>query len=553
MLKLSGFSLLLICFCWSLYAQTGIIPQPVRSQKGNDGDFLITRHCVLNVSDISLQPSADFFNDYLRHYYGFNLSDIKQDNQSVIRLELDARSQSSKKGAYTLISSHAGITIKSSNPEGIFYGVQSLIQLLPLPNANAHKSTLKLRVPTLTIQDEPRFAWRGMHLDVARHFFPVTFVKQYIDYLALHKMNYFHWHLTDDQGWRIEIKKYPRLAAIGGFRNGTIVGRHPGSSNDNMPYGGFYTQDQIREVIAYAARRYITVIPEIEMPGHASAAIAAYPELSCYPDSTTVFPGPKSEKSRLQRGKKVQETWGVFDDVFCPTDYTFHFLEDVLDEVVQLFPSGYIHIGGDECPKDAWKGSAFCQSLMKEKMIKDEHALQSYFINRMEKYLNSKGRSIIGWDEILEGGLAPNATVMSWRGEEGGIEAARLGHDVIMTPGSYCYFDHSQDKQDDSLTIGGYTSIQKVYDYEPLPKTLDRSKAKHILGAQANLWTEYITNPRKAQYQVFPRMAALSEVLWSPAERRKWKSFESRLQTQLKRYELWDVHYSKALIDPANK
>jgi hexosaminidase len=549
----TGFTLLLVALCFCLRAQVGIIPQPVSYQKGDGGSCELSAWCVLEISDKSLQPSADFLNNYLKRYYGFTLASTDAGANARVRLELDASDQSTKTGAYKLRSSGASITIKSSNPEGVFYGVQSLIQLFPVPESKAGTVTKKCKIPAVVIQDEPRFAWRGMHLDVARHFFTVSFVKEYIDYLALHKMNYFHWHLTDDQGWRIEIKKYPRLTTVGGFRNGTIIGHHPGKGNDNIRYGGFYTQEEIKEVVAYAARRYITVVPEIEMPGHASAAIAAYPELSCYPDSTTVIPGPESERSKQQQSKKVQETWGVFDDVFCPTEYTFHFFEDVLDEVVSLFPSRYIHIGGDECPKDAWKGSPFCQSLMKQKGIKDEHGLQSYFINRMEKYLNSKGRSIIGWDEILEGGLAPNATVMSWRGEEGGIEAAKQDHDVVMTPGGYCYFDHSQTKNDDSLTIGGYTTAQKVYSYEPVPKALGGSKAKHILGAQANLWTEYITNPGKVQYQVFPRIAALSEVLWSPAHRRDWKSFEARLLEQLSRYQLWDVHYSKAPLDSANK
>jgi hexosaminidase len=393
-----------------------------------------------------------------------------------------------------------------------------------------------------------------MHLDVGRHFFPVSFVKKYIDYLALHKMNYFHWHLTEDQGWRIEIRKYPNLTKIGAWRNGTIIGRYPGTGNDNIYYGGFYTQDQVKDIVKYAADRHITVIPEIEMPGHSSAAIAAYPWLSCFPNEPTVIPyhpSPRSvEEQAKGRKKLVQETWGVFDDVFCAgNDSTFLFLENVLDEVLKLFPSKYIHVGGDECPKTNWKRCPKCQARMKELGLKNEEELQSYFIQRIEKYLNSKGRTIIGWDEILEGGLAPNAWVMSWRGEEGGIAAATQNHNVVMTPGEYVYFDHSQTKNEDSVTIGGYLPIEKVYSYEPVPEKLDSSKAKFVEGAQANVWTEYIAYPSKVEYMIFPRMSALSEVLWSPKEERDWSDFEKRLQAQFRRYDLWKANYSKAYFD----
>jgi hexosaminidase len=389
-----------------------------------------------------------------------------------------------------------------------------------------------------------------MHLDVARHFFDVSFVKKYIDYLALHKMNYFHWHLTDDQGWRIEIKKYPELMSTAAYRNGTIIGRYPGTVNDNIRYGGFYTQDEVKEVVAYAALRHITVIPEIEMPGHASAAIAAFPWLSCFPEKETKIPSHPSEASKKMTGKKVQETWGVFEDIFCAgKDSTFFFLQDVMDEVLALFPSHYIHVGGDEAPKTHWKKCPACQARIKKEGLIDEHELQSYFIQRMEKYLNSKGRTIIGWDEILEGGLAPNAIVMSWRGIKGGIEAARQKHFVIMTPEKPLYFDHTQTKNEDSVVIGGYNPFEAVYAFEPVPKELSADDAKYILGAQANLWTEYIKNPAKVEYMIFPRMSALSEVLWSQKETKNWKDFESRLQTQFKRYDLWKANYSKAYFD----
>ena len=437
-----------------------------------------------------------------------------------------------------------GISISGETNREIFYGIQTLLQLMDIREATA-SSEAGVSLPYVVINDYPRFAYRGMHLDVARHFQPVAFIKKYIDYLAAYKFNTFHWHLTDDQGWRIEIKKYPRLTEVGGYRNGTIIGHYPGKGNDSLRYGGFYTQDQIKEVVQYAAERHIDVIPEIEMPGHASAAIAAYPELSCFPQQDTRIPKGTSWVGD-RKGKQVQQTWGVFEDIFSPTDFTFHFLEDVVDEVMELFPSKYIHIGGDEAPKEAWKKSAFAQKLIQDKKLKDEHGLQSYFIQRMEQYINKKGKKIIGWDEILEGGLAPNATVMSWRGENGGIEAAKQNHDVIMTPGGWMYFDHSQSKNEDSVTIGGYTPLQKVYGYEPIPAALPSDKAKYVLGAQANVWTEYLKYPSTIEYMIFPRMLALSEVLWSPEKKRNWQNFKERLPAVLERLNHQKINYSKA-------
>jgi hexosaminidase len=430
--------------------------------------------------------------------------------------------------------------------------MQTLLQLLPIIERGAAVTMFDL--PFVVIDDYPRFKYRGMHLDVCRHFFPVSFVKKYIDYLAMHKMNFFHWHLTDDQGWRIEIRKYPNLTSTGGYRNGTIIGRYPGIANDNTPYGGFYTQEEVKDVIRYAADRQITIIPEIEMPGHASAAIAAYPFLSCFPSEQTKIPSHPSTKSIQEqasgRVKLVQETWGVFEDVFCAgKDSTFTLLEGVMDEVMALFPSPYMHVGGDESPKANWKRCPNCQARIKSLNLKDEHELQSYFIQRMEKYLNAKGKTLIGWDEILEGGLAPNAWVMSWRGEKGGIEAARQNHNVIMTPGEYVYLDHTQTKNEDSVVIGGYTPIEEVYNYEPIPKILDSTKAKYIVGAQGNVWAEYMRYPSKVEYMIFPRLSALSEVLWSPAQARNFKNFEPRLLNQFRRYDLWRTNYSKAYFD----
>jgi len=526
-----------------------IIPQPAEIiQPKVATSFTITPATQILLEGSGLENSANFLNDYLQQFYKFKLKVVKKANsKNVITLNYE-KMEYPIPGAYTLTIGKNGATIAGDNENGTFYGIQTLIQLLPVPES-AQK--IKLAIPYVSIKDYPRFGYRGAMLDVGRHFFPVAFVKKYIDYIALHKMNYFHWHLTEDQGWRIEIKKYPKLTETGGYRSGTIVGHYPGTANDNEKYGGFYTQEQIKDVVKYAAVRYITVIPEIELPGHSGAAIAAYPQLSCFPDSATVIPknmistGGKEQQAKGNI-KIVQESWGVYKDVYCPSDYTFNFLQDVIDEIIPLFPAKYIHIGGDECPKDAWKQSAFCQNLIKEKELKDEHGLQSYFIGRIEKYINSKGKSIIGWDEILEGGLAPNATVMSWRGEKGGIDAAKQNHDVIMTPTTYVYFDYSQTKKDDSLVIGGFLPLEKVYGYEPIPAELTQEQAKHILGGQSNLWTEYITNPAKVEYMIFPRLTALSEVLWSPKSKKDFGDFQKRLQTQFKRYDLWKASYYKA-------
>ena len=518
-------------------AQTlNIIPAPVKAE-AIQGTFFISPDTKIILSKPGTDKSATFLNDYLKKFYGFELGTTKKKTANAIDLSLTHASNNAIPGAYNMNVNGDNILINGNDEEGVFYGVQTLIQLLPAEKSNS------LTVQQCTIADAPRFAYRGMMLDCGRHFFPVEFVKQYIDFLALHKLNTLHWHLTEDQGWRIEIKKYPKLTQVGACRNGTIIGHHPGAGNDNTTYCGYYTQAQIKDIVKYAADRYITIIPEIEMPGHASAAIAAYPQLSCFPNENT--PIAKGVKwSGDSTGKQVQQSWGVYPDVFAPTDYTFKFLEDVLDEVMQLFPSKYIHVGGDECPKDYWKRSEFCQNLIKEKGLKDEHGLQSYFIGTIEKYLNSKGRQIIGWDEILEGGLAPNATVMSWRGEEGGIEAAKQHHNVIMTPGGYCYFDHSQSKQEDSLTIGGYLPLETVYNYEPYTPKLTPEEQQYIKGVQANVWSEYMANGKKVEYMVFPRMEALSEVAWSSKDKKNWQDFQQRLQAQYKRYNLWQVKYN---------
>lgn len=521
-----------------------IIPQPASLKRGA-GYFNLGKNTTLVVQDDGDLPAAEFFNNYLQEFYGFSLPVSKTPVKNAIRFYTKKFIKAPDKDGYSFEANSTGISISGDTYAGTFYGMQTLIQLLPLNRSAA------LKIPAVSVQDAPRFNYRGMHLDVGRHFFPVSFVKKYIDYITLHKMNYFHWHLTDDQGWRIEIKKYPRLTTVGGWRNGTIIGRYPGTGNDGLRYGGFYTQEEIREVVAYAAQRHITVVPEIEMPGHASAAIAAYPELSCFPEEPTKNYYPKDcAWAGDSTGKQVQQTWGVFDDVFCAgKENTFQFLQDVLDEVLPLFPSRMIHVGGDECPKANWKKCPLCQQRMKENGLKDEHELQSYFIQRMEKYLNGKGRKLIGWDEILEGGLAPNAAVMSWRGESGGIAAAKQHHEVVMTPTDYAYFDYSQTTNEDSVTIGGFVSLEKVYNYNPIPAALDAEEGKYVLGAQANLWTEYIKNPRKVEYMIFPRLTALSEVLWSAPQKKNWNDFEKRMQVQFNRYNLWKANYSRAFFD----
>lgn len=473
-----------------------------------------------------------------------------------IILKLDDTIQNEE--GYHLNVTYNTITITGKTAKGVFYGIQTLRQLIPPTTESGNVE--ELTIPAVLIEDSPRFKYRGMHLDVARHFFPKKFIKQYIDLIAMHKMNAFHWHLTEDQGWRIEIKKYPKLTEIGGSRFGTIIDHHPGTGNDQQIYGGFYTQDEIREIVDYAAKKHIEIIPEIELPGHSSAAIASYPYLSCFPEEPTFVTnnmGSDKGKSVQLSGnpKIVQETWGVFDDVYCAgKEENFEFLEDVLDEVIALFPSKYIHIGGDECPKENWKRCPNCQARINSEGLKNEHELQSYFIKRIEKYLNSKGKQIIGWDEILEGGLAPNATVMSWRGESGGIEAAKHGHNVIMTPSNSCYFDHYQVKTEEAknkepLAIGGNTTVADVYLYDPMPEELSVKQQKYILGVQGNVWTEYLKRDDQVEYMILPRMTALSEVAWSKKDNRDWIDFHKRLKVFKKRYDAMEVKYGKHILD----
>jgi len=533
--------LLLMFTSFYTMAQTNIniVPAPVELTV-HTGTFHLSPSTVI-IANSNAKHDAVMLNFYLKKLYGFSLP-VKniaagKSVKNVITLGL-VKPGERKKDEYEMRIDADKIGIEGVSDEALFYGIQTLLQLLPADENSI--SNHQFEIPQLAIKDYPRFQYRGMHLDVSRHFFGVNDIKKYIDYLAYQKFNTFHWHLTDDQGWRIEIKRYPKLTSVGGFRNGTIIGHYPGTGNDGKHYGGFYTQEEVKEIVKYAQDRYITIIPEIEMPGHSSAAIAAYPKLSCFPDESTAILA-NTPWSGSRTGKQVQQTWGVFDDVYCPSDYTFKFLENVLDEVMQLFPSKYIHIGGDECPKDTWKRSAFCQQLIKEKGLKDEQGLQSYFISTIEKYITSKGKKIIGWDEILEGGLAPNATVMSWRGEEGGVAAAKQHHNVIMTPMNYTYLQQPQD----SVNGGDFLPLEKVYNYEPVPEKLTPQEAKFVLGAQGCVWSEYTPDMDNVESKIFPRLSALSEVLWSPKKNRDWNKFSSELPGIYKRYTLWGNNYHK--------
>ena len=522
----------------SLFAKTGsetndkenqkmllsVIPVPVMTEVFS-GSFELTKNSVLKYDS---ETATKAVNELKRRIQ------ISEDQNKEVNISFIFDSKFTRNGEYELSVKTNKINIKAGTESGFFYGVQTLLQLLP-PEVFSEKFELKekILVPSVKIYDYPRFEYRGMHLDVARHFMPLEKVKKYIDYLAMHKMNKFHWHLTEDQGWRIEIKKYPKLKEISAFRKGTKIGhqRDEPKEYDNIKHGGFYTQEEVKEVIKYADERCITVIPEIELPGHSVAAIAAYPHLSCT--------GEKLE---------VEQNWGIFDDVYCAgKESTFEFLKDLLTEVAELFPSEYIHIGGDECPKTRWKVCPKCQERIQTENLKDEHELQSYFIKRIEKFLLTKNKKIIGWDEILEGGLAPEATVMSWRGTKGGIEAAEQNHNVIMTPTSHCYFDYYQSKsENEPLAIGGFLSLEKVYSYEPVPEELPKEKQKYILGAQANVWTEYMKDFNQVEYMVFPRIDAMSEVVWSKPENKNFDDFLKRLKTQFKRYDFMKINYSKS-------
>jgi hexosaminidase len=510
-----------------------IIPQPV-SVTQSGGVFALSPSATIRFTGRNAEKNAIFLAEMLRPASGYKLP-VSPGTGGTIRIAVDS-TRVWKSEEYSLIVGKGKIELIAGSSEGLFRGIQTIRQLLPAEiEKNSIVKGVEWIMPCVNITDYPRFAWRGMHLDVSRHFFDVPFIKRYIDLIAMHKMNVFHWHLVDDQGWRIEIKKYPKLTEVGAWRvdreDKTWGSRPPQKPGEKATYGGFYTQEQIKEIVAYAAERHITVVPEIEMPAHVMSALAAYPEYSCTGKAITVPPG---------------SVWPITEIYCAGKDETFTFLENILTEVIDLFPSEYIHIGGDEATKTEWKKCPLCQARIRKEGLKDESELQSYFIKRIEKFVNSKGRQIIGWDEILEGGLAPGAAVMSWRGVGGGIAAAKTGHKVVMTPESHLYFNYYQaDPSTEPVAYGGYLTLKKVYTFEPVPAELSPEEAKYIIGAQGNLWGEFVSSGRQAEYQVVPRMTALSEVLWSKPESRNWDDFNKRLMQMTKRFDNMGINYSK--------
>ena len=541
-LVLAGFLALAITSCarQDIEASYQVVPLPQEVSLNAETPFRLNRNTLIAYPEGNdlLKRNAEFLAEYIGQATGFvlptqGLAEGKEPAKHSIVLGLSA--DIANKEGYVLDVQADNVFLNGQTPNGVFYGIQTLRKAIP-----AQTTATDILLPAGVINDEPRFPYRGLHLDVSRHFFPLEFIKEYIDLLALHNMNTFHWHLTDDQGWRIEIKRYPKLTEVGAMRNRTVIGKNSGKY-DNTPYGGFYTQEEAREIVEYARERYIDVIPEVDLPGHMLAALAAYPELGCTGGPYEVCP-----------------EWGIFEDVLCiGNDKTFEFLEGVMEEIIDIFPSRYIHIGGDECPRTRWQSCPKCQARIKAEGLKAdknhtaEDRLQSYCMTRIEKFLNAHGRQIIGWDEILDGDVAPNATVMSWRGMEGGVKAAQLGHDVIMVPTSYAYLDYYQtdDLTDEPFGIGGYVPVEKVYSLEPVPATLTAEQAKHILGAQANLWTEYILTPEHAEYMILPRIAALCEVQWTQPEKKDFQDFAKRLVSLMKLYQRDGLNYAKHIFN----
>ncbi len=510
-----------------------IVPRPAHLTV-QPGAFTLRAGTVI-VTDRALRKVGELLGDYLFPATGLRLAVATAAPAGTpgISIRLDSSLARLGDEGYRLDVSRSRVAIRAYRTAGAFYGIETLRQLLPTAIfRQAEMAGVAWSIPGIAIEDLPRFAWRGVHVDVARHFMPKEFVKKLIDLAALHKLNRFHWHLTDDQGWRLEIKQYPRLTQVGAWRPQTIIGRPDRDSTrwrfDGQPHGGFYTQDDVREIVAYARARFVTIVPEIEMPGHSQAAIAAYPELGNRGDTLPVWMG-----------------WGVDENILNPGDATVRFYQNVLTEVMALFPGRWIHIGGDEAPKTQWKASPLAQARIRELGLKDEDELQSWFTHRMDEFLTAHGRTLVGWDEILQGGLAPNAVVMSWRGVDGGIAAAQAGHDVVMAPGSHTYFDHYQsaDTVAEPLAIGGYLPLDTVYAFEPVPPALTASEARHVLGAQGQLWTEYVPDAKRAEYMVFPRVCALAEVLWTPPQERDYGDFTRRLVTHLERLAVLDVNY----------
>ncbi|MGE5815042.1 MAG: beta-N-acetylhexosaminidase [Acidobacteriota bacterium] len=510
-----------------------VIPQPV-SVTTRTGRFPITARTVIWTDQASAAIARQFAR-FLEPPTGLTLKVQVGGTMpsGAIVLRCDRTLTRLGPEGYRLDVRPARVLVRAPEPAGVFYALQTMKQLLP-PEVfrEAPVGEITWAIPSVLVEDWPRFPWRGAHLDTGRHFMPKEFIKKYIDLIALHKLNTFHWHLTEDQGWRLEIKRYPRLTEIGGWRKQTIVGHQSRDRStwqfDNTPHGGFYSQEDAREIVAYAKARFVNVVPEIEMPGHAVAAIASYPEL-----------GVSGEPV------EVATNWGIFSDILNAEPSTVEFMQNVLSEVLQIFPSRYIHVGGDEADKTKWKVSPRIQARIRELGLKDEHELQSWFIRQMDTFLAAHGRRLVGWDEILEGGLAENAVVMSWRGTQGGIEAARAAHDVIMAPESFTYLNYYQaeDQSREPLAHSGFLPLEKVYGFEPVPAELEPEFARHVLGAQAQIWTEYLIGPKNVEYQAFPRLTALAEVVWSPKERRNFEDYVARLAVHQRRLEALDVNY----------
>ncbi len=505
------------------YEILSIIPQPVAVTQ-SPGEFVLNEHTTVSVAT-EFEGVADLLDKYLKPATGLPFARKVGDANAIsINRDRDLPSE-----GYELVVSEQGISIEASDAAGAFYALQSLRQLL---SPNIYRSTKQegvWNIPCVSIRDYPRFSWRGSHLDVARHFMPKTFVLRYLDLLALHKLNVLHLHLTDDQGWRIEIRKYPKLTEVGAVRKDTMLSYDP-KTYEGKPHGGFYTQEEIREIVAYAAERFITVVPEIEMPGHAQAAIAAYPELG-----------------NTDKQLEVAVDWGVHENVFNVEDSTIRFLQVVLDEVLELFPSRFIHIGGDECPKAQWQKSERAQVRMKQLGLNNEYELQSWFIRQMDEYLTRKERRLIGWSEILEGGLAPSAALMVWLGDDGAMQAVSSGHNVVMAQTTHTYFDYYQaeEKEKEPHAIGGFLPLSKVYEYEPILKQMTQEQSKHVLGVQFQVWTEYIRDPMQVEYMVFPRACALAEVAWSTSESKNYQQFLERLETHLLRLDALEVSHRR--------
>lgn len=516
-----------------------VVPLPDRIDGIKGADFRLTEQCMVNypTGDRNMERNAAMLSQYVEEMTGMHLSTRPtvntKDRTGNISLIIDPKVNGDE--AYSILVTPKGVEISGKTAAGVFFGIQTLRKSLPVGTAQA------INLPAAQLVSKPRFGYRGMHLDCSRHFFSVATVKRYLDIMALHGMNRLHWHLTDDQGWRVEIKKYPRLAEVGGWRNGTTLG-HNSPVNDGIRYGGYYTQEEIRDIVRYAADRYITIIPEIDMPGHMLGALAAYPELGC-------TGGPY----------EVWGKWGVTDDILCVgKDHTLQFVKDVLDEVMQLFPGEYIHIGGDESPRVRWQECPLCQQRIKDLGIKSEGKkstealLQGWFTTQIQDYLAAHGRRIIGWDELLGCDVDPSATIMSWRGAEPGAEGAKLGHDVVMTPVGPLYFDYYQTSStwNEPTAFGGCNTLEKVYKFEPVAEDLPADKRHHILGAQANLWTEYVTCEPQVQYQVLPRMAALAEVQWIQPEAKDYQDFKTRLARLVDIYKLYHWTYrAKSLVE----